>query len=477
MEGGHVAVPFQTYSGYNSQNDGEISVVIEHDIDAEAEGNDEVIDDEEQFLSEEWERGREERTWESLREDAKGNLVGPDILERQRQERKRKYQLLGNIHVGHGDGEIEDWKQKTGNELPNGVGHSQVRRGVIRYLYLAVDLSRHSIGNDFRPSRIALISALCKKFIREFFEQNPLSHLGVLVMRNKVVEQLTPLSGSPELHVAALGDAIKKSCYGEVSLQNCLESALPGLVQCSPPYGCKELLILSTSLTTIDNGDIFKSIEECEKKNVRISIVGISAEVRICKRICDQTGGQYSVATSELNFDQTIMNHARPPAQRSNSSETDAGARLVFMGFPDNADNTSVAYFDDKKKIGVGGFVCPQCKSRVSELPMKCPTCTLLLISAPHLARSYHHLFPVPLFHDISMNDNKTEQQMQEENLTITSVDKKDNVYSSEVIICAGCGWKIEGVSLRCPRCQNRFCFDCDSYIHDRLFVCPGCKV
>ena len=34
-------------------------------------------------------------------------------------------------------------------------------------------------------------------FIREFFYQNPLSHLGLIVLRNGVAERLTDLSGSP----------------------------------------------------------------------------------------------------------------------------------------------------------------------------------------------------------------------------------------------------------------------------------------
>ena len=34
-------------------------------------------------------------------------------------------------------------------------------------------------------------------FIREFFDQNPLSHLGLIVLRDGVAEKLTDLSGSP----------------------------------------------------------------------------------------------------------------------------------------------------------------------------------------------------------------------------------------------------------------------------------------
>ena len=39
--------------------------------------------------------------------------------------------------------------------------------------------------------------AAAQGFIREFFDQNPLSHLGLIVLRNGVAERLTDLSGSP----------------------------------------------------------------------------------------------------------------------------------------------------------------------------------------------------------------------------------------------------------------------------------------
>ena len=34
-------------------------------------------------------------------------------------------------------------------------------------------------------------------FVREFFDQNPLSHLSIMLLRNGRAERLTELSGSP----------------------------------------------------------------------------------------------------------------------------------------------------------------------------------------------------------------------------------------------------------------------------------------
>jgi transcription initiation factor TFIIH subunit 2 len=65
-------------------------------------------------------------------------------------------------------------------------------------------MSRAASAQDLRPNRLACILGLCRSFVREFFDQNPLSQLGIAVMRNGLVEKLTDLSGSPEAQVARL---------------------------------------------------------------------------------------------------------------------------------------------------------------------------------------------------------------------------------------------------------------------------------
>ena len=37
----------------------------------------------------------------------------------------------------------------------------------------------------------------------------------------------------------------------------------------------------------------------------------------------------------------------------------------------------------------------------MAELPASCHVCGLTLVSSPHLARSYHHLFPVQPFREV----------------------------------------------------------------------------
>lgn len=74
---------------------------------------------------------------------------------------------------------------------------------MIRYLWLVIDMSVSVAETDIRPSRLAFLSGLVPGFVRQFFAQNPLSQLGLMVARNGVVERLSELSGSPEAHIAA----------------------------------------------------------------------------------------------------------------------------------------------------------------------------------------------------------------------------------------------------------------------------------
>lgn len=63
---------------------------------------------------------------------------------------------------------------------------------------------------------------------------------------------------------------------------------------------------------------------------------------------------------------------------------------------------------DEGSKLTTGGYYCPQCCSKYCELPVECRVCGLTLVSAPHLARSYHHLFPAANYKEIDYDNQVT---------------------------------------------------------------------
>jgi transcription initiation factor TFIIH subunit 2 len=57
----------------------------------------------------------------------------------------------------------------------------------------------------------------------------------------------------------------------------------------------------------------------------RVSIVGVAAEVNVCRRMADETGGTYSVALGESHLEELMLGHAPPPA----ATAANMGAELV----------------------------------------------------------------------------------------------------------------------------------------------------
>jgi transcription initiation factor TFIIH subunit 2 len=144
---------------------------------------------------------------------------------------------------------------------------------------------------------MVVVAKHVEAFIREFFDQNPLSQLALVTIKDGVAHCLTDLGGSPESHVKALMG--KLECSGESSLQNALD-LVHGYLNQIPSYGHREVLILYSALSTCDPGDIMETIQKCKKSKIRCSVIGLSAEIFICKHLCQETGGSYSVALDEV---------------------------------------------------------------------------------------------------------------------------------------------------------------------------------
>ncbi|KAL3530600.1 hypothetical protein ACH5RR_009922 [Cinchona calisaya] len=249
----------------------------------------------------------------------------------------------------------------------------------------------------------------------------------------------------------------KLECSGDASLQNGLD-LVHDLLNQIPTYGHREVLMLYSALSTCNPGDIMETIQKCKKSKIRCSITGLSAELYICKYLCLETGGLYSVALNEPHLKELVMEHAPPPPAIAEL----AIANLIKMGFPQRAAEGVISICSCHKEVKVGGgYMCLRCKARLFELPTECRLCGLILVSSPHLARSYHHLFPITPFDDVSPLVVKNPFKLPKN--------------------CFGCQQSLLnpgnmlGTCVACPKCKLHFCLDCDIYIHESLHNCPGC--
>lgn len=113
-------------------------------------------------------------------------------------------------------------------------------------------------------------------------------------------------AGNPQDVLRAIADRHKLEPTGEPSLQNAIEMARSTMrlvlfmttktldltiLSHLPTHSSREILILFGSLTTCDPGNIHDTLDECVKNKIRISVVALAAEMKICRELCDKTGG------------------------------------------------------------------------------------------------------------------------------------------------------------------------------------------
>lgn len=154
-------------------------------------------------------------------------------------------------------------------------------KAMIRYMTLIIDMSTSmEKKTDFSPNRLAVTKKLLSSFIASFFDQNPLSLMGVIVTMKGRAMILSDFMNSPQEHAKRLQDF--EDLGGDPSLQNSLELAITNanLVP-SNLYASNEILIISSGLNTSDPSNLTDTIDDLSSKNMRVSIVSLSSELYI----------------------------------------------------------------------------------------------------------------------------------------------------------------------------------------------------
>ncbi|KAK8025672.1 suppressor of stem-loop protein [Apiospora arundinis] len=368
-----------------------------------------------------------------------------------------------------------------------------LQRGIIRHLVLVLDLSFAMLEKDLLPSRHELTMAYARDFVREYFEQNPISQLSVVGMRDGIAVRISDMSGNPGDHLEKLEEWVKQEPQGSPSLQNALEMCRGALFN-TPSHGTREVLIVFGALMSSDPGDIHDTIASLIKDRVRVSVVGIAAQVAICAELCSKTNGGddsgYRIALHEQHFRDLLLELTTPPATRT---EEQSNASLLMMGFPSRtlAAGDTIDYCACHNRPTREGYDCTRCGARVCRLPAECPGCGLTLILSTHLARSYHHLFPLRNWVEVpwskagrskacyaclapfpdppkkSKGKDKSEASAAGEDVTAGAPAKATKPQNKGLS---------ESGRYACEVCDSHFCIDCDLFAHEILHNCPGCQ-
>ena len=361
------------------------------------------------------------------------------------------------------------------------------------------------------------------QFVQEYYDQNPLSHLGFVLIKNGEAEILSALSSNSRTHKVALQSLVLQaasegpgSC-GEFSLQNGLQVAGRSLGH-QPRHGSREIVVLTAALSTCDPGDLLtETLPKLLHAKIRVSCLALSAELYVCRKIAEETTGTMGVCLDRAHFRDWMQGQCVPPPTLRSEAEA-VGCEMLQMGFPTRT-NSEVAELvhatREKTILARTAYICPQCQAKNAELPVDCAVCGLKLVLAPHLARSFHHLFPVPPFVErplvsepranaeessrkvVSSSASKVVSSSVEEknwlenispNLLVTSKDDPKCCFSCLRPFSSSAGEASSSLGdaipkstveellrFQCPDCSNFFCVDCDAFLHETLHNCPGC--
>jgi len=268
-----------------------------------------------------------------------------------------------------------------------------------------------------------------------------------------------------------------------------------------PRHGSREILIICGALSTCDPGHILtETLPRLMAASIRVSTFALSAELHICRKIAEVTGGAMGVCLDKGHMRDWLFEQCVPPPS-IRKENFNYGCQMVQMGFPTRTKSeipTLVHATRDTKLLARTAYTCPQCRAKIQELPADCVVCGLKLVLSPHLARSFHHLFPVSQFTEIrSLSANRKHSSGPFKSNLFSAppsklLDSKLRLSASEDISCFAClrligvpsqssrrdGVDNDGEEIlryRCPECRNAFCVNCDSYLHDALHNCPGC--
>lgn len=430
---------------------------------------------------------------------------------------------------------------------------------------------------DMRPNRFLVQLRYAQDFVQEFFEQNPISQLAIVGMHDGIAVMISDLSGKPDDHQMALlavragtilssavvgvpitTKVIPREPKGKPSLQNALEMAR-ALLYHTPTHGTRETIIILGALLSVDPTDIHETIGACVRDRIKVNIIGMNARLRICSEICGRTNNgdeenTYGIAMDGLHLKELLFKMTTPPLVRATKRTVptpDGGvatvqaataASLLQMGFPSrigvshsaSASTTEPANGSAEDSAAAAapaalcachgnicreGYTCPRCQVRVCALPVGCPSCGLTLVLSTHLARSYHHLFPLPNFVAVEW-DRALDRGMRKcagclhpfpdpppdvladwrdrgpaeedgakdrdgerggeggpDKMDTDGTDGTEGSDRNDATPAASPVKLVASESSRyeCLSCKSHFCVDCDLFCHQTLHNCPGC--
>ena len=337
-------------------------------------------------------------------------------------------------------------------------------------------MSEAMIEKDLQPTRYFLTLAYTIAFIREYFEQNPISQLGIIGMRNGLAEPVSDMSGNPAEHIKNIQryrgmgqNAQTIDPKGQPSLENALEMARAALFH-APSHGTREILLVMAALHSVDPGDVHRTIDSLVANKIHAKVIGLAAQMAICRELVKKTNNGdisgYTIVLHENHFRELMMTVTTPPAT---IDQAQSASSLLMMGFPSRTVAEEASFCACHHRPCREGYLCSRCSTKVCSLPSECPGCGLTLILSTHLARSYHHLFPLVNWVDVSWSDARRSKECYACQRPFPEIPLSEYRYDKH-------GQETNTSRYECTFCHKHFCIECDLFAHEVVHNCPGCQ-
>ena len=290
----------------------------------------------------------------------------------------------------------------------------------------------------------------------------------------------------------------------------------------APSHGTREVLIILGAIYTVDPGDINDTIKALVAAHITCMVIGLSAEMAICRTLVTRTNPSlnpqtaYTVALDEQHYRELVLAATTPPpiagpsqsADGAQQESDDTGGTLLMMGFPSRIVTPYATLCACHSQPTRDGYLCPRCNSKACSLPTECRVCGFTLILSTHLARSYHHLFPLRNWLEVTWSQARSQHPKKaacfgcqtlfpeiptEKVLADAEVKRRKaaglrlgRAEAPTVGRSEQMGTKVinevrESVGISesgrymCPSCETHFCIDCDVFSHQETHNCPGC--
>uniref|UniRef100_A0AC34QCV4 General transcription factor IIH subunit n=1 Tax=Panagrolaimus sp. JU765 TaxID=591449 RepID=A0AC34QCV4_9BILA len=327
------------------------------------------------------------------------------------------------------------------------------RIGVLRYVFLVVDNSAAITEKTLEPDRLRCTQKALKTFVRNFFRENPLSQLGIIVVKDKVSEIQTPLTASVKDLEEGIDALNIFECKGDFSLQNGVLRAYHNL-QGLPMHAHREVIVIMSAMTS-----------NLKRNQIIVHGIHLACELYVLRKFCAKTRGSHFVVLNDVHYDVVLNELVIPPKEHLFAKQSRIET-FYRMGFPKKERIVDpifcACHKDDFKEVPETdepvdlsgflrpfGFFCVQCKTRVCSLPIDCPNCGLRLVSATQIAKAQMHILPLPIYAEKP---------------------------SSKDSRCFSCNFKFGPNSkcYECKICHEIFCDECDASNHQAM-ICPGC--